>query len=383
MEARRSARVATKFLVAIEGLEQRLVARTGDVSATGIYFETTEHVGEVGTVQWLHLASADRARAVHVMAHVVRTVTLTDIGGARTAGVALEFMPESDEAAATLQEFVRYTLALVHDGAVPQIASRLEARATAGGAVVRQLSVRSMTLETNWSVAPGERVRVDIVAPGMTRRIRLDGRAMQVVPGGGPANAPRYRIEVQVHEETERPLRHQSSLTFPAVRPDAATIEAMIAAEKATPAMPPSAQGLLPEDDDISDTLDNLLSALIRPPAATPPSRPKREHLSGLLSRIRLATLCSLFDMERLSGELTLRHEDERVVIYVRDGQLVDVSPMADNSTARQEIARMLAWEDGAFEFSVLPVQRANRVGVSTTALLLDLAREADEERPR
>ena len=39
---------------------------------------------------------------------------------------------------------------------------------------------------------------------------------------------------------------------------------------------------------------------------------PDRKHLSGLLSRIPLTTLCSLLELERLSGELTIRGGDER-----------------------------------------------------------------------
>src|SRR5947209_18820104 len=108
------------------------------------------------------------------MAYVVRRVDL-DEGKRRIRGVAFEFMPESDEAAAGLHAFVRHVLAPREgSNSEPHVASRLDARvAGTEGATVRQLSVRSMVLETSWAIEPGEKVRVDIVAPGMTHRIRL------------------------------------------------------------------------------------------------------------------------------------------------------------------------------------------------------------------
>lgn len=75
----------------------------GDISATGIFFDMDLDVGPVGTVQWLHVATLDRTKIIHVMAHVVRVVSLADVHR-EVKGVALEFMPESDEAAATEED---------------------------------------------------------------------------------------------------------------------------------------------------------------------------------------------------------------------------------------------------------------------------------------
>src|SRR5262249_10765669 len=43
-ETRRSARVATSFLVAIAGIDVEPVPRRGDISATGIYFEVEKQI---------------------------------------------------------------------------------------------------------------------------------------------------------------------------------------------------------------------------------------------------------------------------------------------------------------------------------------------------
>ena len=61
-ESRRSARIPGRFWVAVEGVDAEPVLRHGDISATGLFFELTEDIGDVGTVQFLHLASVDRAR---------------------------------------------------------------------------------------------------------------------------------------------------------------------------------------------------------------------------------------------------------------------------------------------------------------------------------
>ena len=221
--------MATTFLVAIEGLEPQPEPRQGDISATGVYFETAATVGTAGTIHWLHLVSVDQVRELRVMACVVRTVVMAGADGEQISGAAFEFMPESDEAIASLHDFVRYALALRFSGIDPHIAPRLDAKALAKAgegalnaarkAMVRKLSVRSMVLETSWAIAPGEPVRVDIVAPGMTRRIRLEGRAIRVAPRTA-TNPSTYTIEVEVQEETDRPIRHHSSMTFGRVRPE-------------------------------------------------------------------------------------------------------------------------------------------------------------------
>jgi hypothetical protein len=84
--------------------------------------------------------------------------------------------------------------------------------------------------------------------------------------------------------------------------------------------------------------------------------------------------------MERMTGELTVRHDIEEVRIYDDAGILVDIEPLHAGETARARLRAVLGWHAGSFEFDMLPVERENRIGMSTTALLLDLARQHDEE---
>jgi hypothetical protein len=368
-EARRGARVAARFKVAIEGVESAPVLRKGDISSTGTYFETDHDVGEVGTIHALRMVSLDGQAAVRVIAHVVRTVRMSDEAGRRISGAAFEFMPESEAATEQLREFVKRVLAYRRTGDDPTVSSQLPARvARPSGpseATLQKLSVRTLVLETSWAIEPGEAVRVDVVAPGMTRRLRLDGRAVRVVSKAG--SPPRYDIEVAVQHETKRPLRTDSSTAIAAVTLDPKYVEDVVE--------PPSAAG----DSDANGVLDDLLAALILPPDEAP-KRPRRTHLSGELSRIRLPTLCGLFEMERMTGRLVVVARGVESHVYFCDGRIYDVEPTAPGETRRGRIAKLLAAEDGTFEFSVEKVERPDRLGVGTTALLLDLARETDEK---
>jgi hypothetical protein len=367
MDVRRSARVTTEFFVAIQGLESEPVLREGNISMSGIYFVTEVDVGEVGMLSWLSVTTVDRTRTLQVMAHVVRQVRVADVDGKVAAGAAFEFVPESEAAAATVKDFVRYVLSMRREGVEPQVAPRLGAHVNADGdlkeASIRQLSVRSMVLETNWMVTPGDIVFVDVHAPGMANRIRLQGRTIRITPTGGEEPPTRYTIELEIAQETERPL---GSMAPP---PPGSGSPASV---------PLALHGM--GDEEVSRTVDELLSALIMPPT-TSAARPRRTHLSGLISRIPLPTLCALFDMERMTGKLVVRRGEETTSIYVREGQLLDVEPLASYATPRARLDSLLALKEGSFEFNVQPIDRENRVGIGTTALLLELARATDEAK--
>ncbi|MEO6419894.1 MAG: DUF4388 domain-containing protein, partial [Polyangiaceae bacterium] len=310
--------------------------------------------GEVGTVQWLHLASADRARRVHVMAHLVRNVAPGERPSSDAAGVALEFMPESDERTEELHDFVRYVLSNRFD--IPS-----------GAPTVRQLSAGRLSLYSRWAIAIGEVVRVEIVAPGVPQPILLRGRAVHVAAAGDDvAHHGQHRIEVELEEEREGPLRRLSSATFRAV--------------KAVP--PPDPVAPPPEDEpdpfpgtDLSSTLDEMLSALV----TSSETLPRRAHLSGLLTRGRLPMLAALFDMERISGELTLSHGAERSRLFVQRGRIIDLEPLGPSADVRTELARLFGWTEGSFEFVIREIDRPDRIEATVNAILLDLARRADE----
>jgi Domain of unknown function (DUF4388)/PilZ domain len=377
-EARRSVRVSTRILAAIEGIDAEPSPAMGNISATGAYFETTGDPGDIGAVHWLRIVSMDRTRSLRLLAHVARRVTLDDADGRRW-GVAFEFMPESEETREKIGDFVVHAL---EAGDAPSIEPRLDAYAPPPtpheegphpDVAIKKLTVRSFTLETSWRVLRGETVRADISAPGIARPISVRGRASRVSQVNEPGKGERFLIEVEVHEEVDGPVRRRSSTSFRAVRLDDA---ARLAAQP-----PPVAGGDSTRRGDKSaadDTLDDLLSALVLSPAAEQERRTPQQ-LSGQLGRVHLGALCSLFDMERISGELLLARGNERVTIFVRNGELVDVAPVPAGTTPRDALRGALRWTQGTFDFFVGKVDRENKINAGTTALLLDLAREDDE----
>ncbi len=110
-----------------------------------------------------------------------------------------------------------------------------------------------------------------------------------------------------------------------------------------------------------------------------PPRPSRKEHLVGLLSRIGIASLFSLFDLERVSGEMRLALGDRRIRVYVRDGRVIDAVRAGSNGTAREALRGVIEAKDGTFDFTPMDIDRPDRIGLSTTGLLLELAREHDE----
>ena len=233
--------------------------------------------------------------------------------------------------------------------------------------------MRSLVLETSWAIQTGEHLRVDIVAPGMTRRLRLDGVAVRVVAKAGTPS--RFDIEVAVEQELKRPIRVDSTMAMEATRVDPAKVPSL---EDTQPGVPPPVES----GDDVTHVLDELLSALILPPEDHTALR-RRTHLSGELSRIRLPTLCTMFEMEKLTGKLTVQRGATETRAYFQGGRIVDVEPLVRGESRRVALGHLLAAEAGSFDFVVEPVQRADRIKMTTTALLLDIAREADEARAK
>ena len=403
-ESRRSARVSTPLSVAVTGVDEIACLRSGNISATGVYFEYDRDIGDIGSLQWLHLGSVDGQRKIDVMALVARVLDISDLAG-RVRGVALQFMPRNEAQATELQGFVQYVLRLepapasgeaskvVHEAGSlrgPHLQPRLHAWTTPEGgagsdATLDRLSVRSMLLETTMPFKAGDQVRVEVSAPGMTHAVRLKGRAVAVSPALTGGDKPRYQIEVEVHDEKGGPLLRSSSLAMPAVNPNAQPSGALSPAPASGPmsAPPPSGRPAEdPTDDDfVSRTLEQLFSALIEPkrPGEEPVAKPR--HLSGQLDRVRLPALLALFEMQKMTGVLIMHSFVHTARVFIREGDIVDVEPrLASESTARDAASRVFRWDVGSFDFEVGPVEREDKIGMSVTALLLDLARESDEK---
>jgi DNA-binding response OmpR family regulator len=103
--------------------------------------------------------------------------------------------------------------------------------------------------------------------------------------------------------------------------------------------------------------------------------------LEGKLAEVSLTSLLSFVDRERKCGRLRVRASSgELAEMMVRDGQVVqaslrDRSELDDVSCVR----RAMTWRSGDFLFVACDVAVPDRVGISTTHLLLESARLTDE----
>lgn len=105
--------------------------------------------------------------------------------------------------------------------------------------------------------------------------------------------------------------------------------------------------------------------------------------LRGNLRDIAIGTLLSLFEFERKSGVLLLLRASEIARVFVADGRCIKVETSAVNGAARPKdrLLRLLDWAEGQFEFSPAAVGGRDEIQSTVTALLLEHARRADEQR--
>jgi CheY-like chemotaxis protein/Tfp pilus assembly protein PilZ len=110
--------------------------------------------------------------------------------------------------------------------------------------------------------------------------------------------------------------------------------------------------------------------------------------LRGSLADVSLATLLSLFEFERKSGVLLLMRDGMVARLLVQDGRIIQIELAGPTEAApalapRQRVFVVLDWRHGNFEFASCTVSGEDALGESTTTLLLEHARLADESSRR
>lgn len=333
-EPRRGARIAASFWVGIEGVDRRPVVRQGNLSASGMYFEIATAAGPAGSVQFLHIESEDHRVVVQVLARIIRATEIDDVVTGKRVGLAVEFMPTSQDGRRNLERLVRHVVELglrqeeaVEHGFDVEVVEHPTERTT-----LQRLSVQRLVLETDWQARVGDQLQFQINAarsPG--GQVPLDGQVT-----GVSTLEEGYRVEIRITGIGQQ-------------RDDMIESEVQAFA------------------DIISRPVDDFVL-------------PERGDLSGLLSRIKLPTLLGLLEMEALSGELsftTADHDD--VVLFLSEGQLVDGARAEQQAPVRELLSSLMKRAEAEFHFVVGPMERQNLVGRSMTSLILDLAREEDE----
>lgn len=102
--------------------------------------------------------------------------------------------------------------------------------------------------------------------------------------------------------------------------------------------------------------------------------------LRGRLEQFALATVLTFLDLERRSGELTLSSKDDVGRVWLRQGRVIRARIEGSRRTRRSALYDLISWTEGRFAFRHTDVADvADEIGASTTMILLDAARRADE----
>lgn len=113
-----------------------------------------------------------------------------------------------------------------------------------------------------------------------------------------------------------------------------------------------------------------------------PPKGPAMSGIRGSLSDIGLSSLLVLMELEKKTGTLLLTRlgPPERCKLHVVGGRVFqahfEAGPPLRNAEA---VYYLLAWAQGNFEFHAAHVAVADEIQSSTTGLLMEAARRADE----
>ncbi|HET6343978.1 MAG TPA: DUF4388 domain-containing protein, partial [Myxococcota bacterium] len=90
-------------------------------------------------------------------------------------------------------------------------------------------------------------------------------------------------------------------------------------------------------------------------------------------------SLLAFFEMERLTGVLTLTQGPLAAQLFLKEGRVLDCEAPQVDTDRYGALAKLMAWHDGKFEFSVAEVARPDLINLTTTHLLLRLSQAVDE----
>ncbi len=342
------ARVQATFWIEVKGVAAKPTLVQGDISISGLYFQTDRSMGKVGSIVAIEIASADKDCRVEVTAHVVREVRCDDLyKGETVAGVALGFLLHNAMQQLELQIFLR-TLCQKQESL--QVSTGMEATAEHDQdreARVRVLSLDGMVIETDWAVEKGESLQLEVLAPASRTKVHLAGEVISCQRSVHADGTSMYSIQMGFSEAT----------TLSAEESD-------VDGQQARAAKPTSA-------------LEPLLEEAVMAPG-TDEARPMVHDLRGSLGQVGLPSILSFLEMERRSCRVNVEVAGEVSEIFMRDGQVVDVTT-ADEDPPRRVLEGLLDVDVGAFEISFREVDAPDRVATSTTNLLLEAARRSDE----
>ena len=127
---------------------------------------------------------------------------------------------------------------------------------------------------------------------------------------------------------------------------------------------------------------------LARPPRAVDPTKPSAgfrplSALRGELDQVSLSSVLTILEMERKTGLLLVERSPTVARIYLRKGRVIRAQIEEPGLSGAAAVYEILGWTVGAFDFLACDVGGVDDVQTSTTFLLMEGARRADEARER
>jgi len=352
-------RIESDIWVRVIGRDGELIRRTGNISASGFFFEVEDWPGRPGDIVVMEVSSEDQAHSFTTMAKVVRVMNADQARWSTTAqGVSYEFLPSDEATRTAIARTVRH-IAEQH----PEQAGELELddfqRAATEGAYQKDSENARPYIEA------GAQVRLVITAGtgGSTREVT--GVVGDITESAQTDGATRFWVPVYLVEDS------QNSEVEPATEDNpvesAVSTEWLEASSGAESLIDSMWKDLVPEARSILEATQSGASSA------------GMSHLSGNLSQISMPSALWLLDQERLSGELEFRRDGEQVVLFLSEGRVIDAESPNSERDPREHLSALMKWQDGEFEFRTEDVDRPDRLGVPTQGLLLDLAVASDE----
>jgi hypothetical protein len=104
--------------------------------------------------------------------------------------------------------------------------------------------------------------------------------------------------------------------------------------------------------------------------------------LRGRLEQFGLATVLTLLDLERRSGELLLVASAGVGRLWLQQGRVVRARIEGSRRSRKPAVYEMLAWDAGRFAFTQSDASEIeDEIGAPTAMLLIEAARRSDERQ--
>ena len=349
------------------GVEEEPRCISGNVSVSGLYLYTHKSLGPAGTILQLKVATYDQDEEVEVVVHVVREVKISDMyRGEQLAGIALGFLFRGETQRHDVEQFV-FQVALLQGDRQGELEIQHKFEATvegaveadgARGAVVRSLTPDQMVMEADWSMEVGETIQVEVRLPASRKTVAFTGTVRSCKMVTRMDGVVLYEVRVSFDQIT-----HDTDLYSAA------------AVRHALEQSPPGP----PRTTASAEPFRTILGDATQAPTAEQSGLVSIYHLRGTLAQMGLTSLLSFLDLERRTGVCTLLIRKRTIKLYIRHGRLIDVERDGVAADPHALLPGLLELEQGEFEIAFRPVERRDRLGVSTTALLLEMAQRKDE----